>query len=162
MDERIDIDDQRVLSVLDKMLKQRRDSIEQYRAAGRDDLAIIEEQEMVVIQSFPPTPLSESDIAELITAAIADTGLNSIARHGKNNGAIKTAIARPRKAIGAVSDKIKAAQIKKGLFTDDGWPHSQHFIDNILDRVDIVEVIDRRVSLKKGCRNYLAWLPISQ
>ena len=52
VDERIDIDDQRVLSVLDKMLKQRRDSIEQYQAAGRDDLAVIEEQEMVVIQSL--------------------------------------------------------------------------------------------------------------
>ena len=52
VDERIDIDDLRVLSVLDKMLKQRRDSIEQYRTAGREDLALIEEQEMVVIQSF--------------------------------------------------------------------------------------------------------------
>ncbi|MEE3239891.1 MAG: GatB/YqeY domain-containing protein [Pseudomonadota bacterium] len=108
VDERIDIDDQRVLSVLDKMLKQRRDSIEQYRAAGRDDLAIIEEQEMVVIQSFLPTPLSEADIAELITAAIADTGANSIKDMGKIMAQLKPQL-QGRADIGAVSGKIKAA-----------------------------------------------------
>ena len=108
VDERIDIDDQRVLSVLDKMLKQRRDSIEQYRAAGRDDLAIIEEQEMVVIQSFLPTPLSEAEIAELITAAIADTGANSIKDMGKIMAQLKPQL-QGRADIGAVSGKIKAA-----------------------------------------------------
>lgn len=108
VDERIDIDDQRVLSVLDKMLKQRRDSIEQYRAAGRDDLAIIEEQEMVVIQSFLPTPLSEADIAELITAAIADTGAKSIKDMGKIMAQLKPQL-QGRADIGAVSGKIKAA-----------------------------------------------------
>ena len=108
VDERIDIDDQRVLSVLDKMLKQRRDSIEQYRAAGRDDLAIIEEQEMVVIQSFLPTPLSEADIAELIAAAIADTGANSIKDMGKIMAQLKPQL-QGRADIGAVSGKIKAA-----------------------------------------------------
>ena len=108
VDERIDIDDQRILSVLDKMLKQRRDSIEQYRAAGRDDLAVIEEQEMVVIQSFLPTPLSESDIAELITAAIADTGAKSIKDMGKIMARLKPQL-QGRADIGAVSDKIKAA-----------------------------------------------------
>jgi len=108
VDERIDIDDQRVLSVLDKMLKQRRDSIEQYRAAGRDDLAIIEEQEMVVIQSFLPTPLSEADIAELIAAAIADTGASSIKDMGKIMAQLKPQL-QGRADIGAVSGKIKAA-----------------------------------------------------
>ena len=108
VDERIDIDDQRVLSVLDKMLKQRRDSIEQYRAAGRDDLAVIEEQEMVVIQSFLPTPLSEAEIAKLITAAIADTGANSIKDMGKIMAQLKPQL-QGRADIGAVSGKIKAA-----------------------------------------------------
>ena len=108
VDERIDIDVQRILSVLDKMLKQRRDSIEQYRAAGRDDLAVIEEQEMVVIQSFLPTPLSESDIAELITAAIAETGAKSIKDMGKIMAQLKPQL-QGRADIGAVSDKIKAA-----------------------------------------------------
>jgi uncharacterized protein YqeY len=103
VDERIDIDDQRVLSVLDKMLKQRRDSIEQYRAAGRD-----EEQEMVVIQSFLPTPLSEADIAELIAAAIADTGASSIKDMGKIMAQLKPQL-QGRADIGAVSGKIKAA-----------------------------------------------------
>lgn len=108
VDERIDIDNQRVLSVLDKMLKQRRDSIEQYRAASRDDLAVIEEQEMVVIQSFLPTPLSESEIAELITAAIADTGASSIKDMGKIMAQLKPKL-QGRANIGAVSGKIKAA-----------------------------------------------------
>ncbi len=108
VDERIDIDDQRVLSVLDKMLKQRRDSIEQYQAAGRDDLAIIEEQEMVVIQSFLPTPLSETEIAELIAAAIADTGASSIKDMGKIMAQLKPQL-QGRADIGAVSGKIKAA-----------------------------------------------------
>ena len=108
VDERIDIDDQRVLSVLDKMLKQRRDSIEQYQAAGRDDLAIIEEQEMVVIQSFLPTPLSETEIAELIAAAIADTGASSIKDMGKIMAQLKPQL-QGRADIGAVSGKIKDA-----------------------------------------------------
>ena len=108
VDERIDIDNHRVLSVLDKMLKQRRDSIEQYRAASRDDLAVIEEQEMVVIQSFLPTPLSESEIAELITAAIADTGASSIKDMGKIMAQLKPKL-QGRADIGAVSGKIKAA-----------------------------------------------------
>jgi uncharacterized protein YqeY len=108
VDERIDIDNQRVLGVLDKMLKQRRDSIEQYRAASRDDLAVIEEQEMVVIQSFLPTPLSESEIAELITAAIADTGASSIKDMGKIMAQLKPKL-QGRADIGAVSGKIKAA-----------------------------------------------------
>ena len=108
VDERIDIDDQRVLTVLDKMLKQRRDSIEQYQAAGRDDLAIIEQQEMMVIQSFLPTPLSETEIAELIAAAIADTGASSIKDMGKIMAQLKPQL-QGRADIGAVSGKIKAA-----------------------------------------------------
>ena len=90
------------------MLKQRRDSIEQYRTAGREDLALIEEQEMVVIQSFLPTPLSEADIAELITAAIADTGAKSIKDMGKLMALLKPQL-QGRADIGAVSGKIKAA-----------------------------------------------------
>ena len=110
VDERIDIDDQRVLTVLDKMLKQRRDSIEQYQAAGRDDLAIIEQQEMMVIQSFLPTPLSETEIAELIAAAIADTGASSIKDMGKIMAQLKPQL-QGRADIGAVSGKIKAALV---------------------------------------------------
>ena len=71
VDERIDVDNDRVIVVLDKMLKQRRDSIEQYRAASREDLAVIEETEMVVIQTFLPEQLSEQEITDLITAAIS-------------------------------------------------------------------------------------------
>ncbi len=108
VDERIDIDDQRILTVMDKMLKQRRDSIEQYRAANRDDLALIEEQEMIVIQSFLPTPLSDEEITELINTAISDTGATSIKDMGKIMAQLKPTL-QGRADIGAVSGKIKAA-----------------------------------------------------
>ena len=108
VDERIDIDDQRILTVMDKMLKQRRDSIEQYRAANRDDLVLIEEQEMIVIQSFLPTPLSDEEITELINTAISDTGATSIKDMGKIMAQLKLTL-QGRADIGAVSGKIKAA-----------------------------------------------------
>ncbi|WP_373082545.1 GatB/YqeY domain-containing protein [Zhongshania sp.] len=107
VDERIDIDDARVLAVLDKMLKQRRDSISQYDSAGRVDLADQERFEMDVIQSFLPTPLSEAELDAMISAAIASTGADSI----KNMGPV-VAILKPqvqgRADMGMVSKKVKA------------------------------------------------------
>ncbi|HCX26150.1 MAG TPA: glutamyl-tRNA amidotransferase, partial [Cellvibrionales bacterium] len=107
-DERIDVDNDRVIAVLDKMLKQRRDSIEQYRAADREDLAVIEETEMVVIQTFLPAQLSEQEIADLITAAISASGAESMKDMGKVMGILKPQL-QGRADVGAVSGKIKAA-----------------------------------------------------
>ena len=78
VDERIDPDDVRVTSILDKMVKQRRDSIKQFTDAGRDELAAKEQSEIEVIQEFLPQPLSAEEIASLIEDAIASTGAASM------------------------------------------------------------------------------------
>lgn len=108
VDERIDVDNDRVIATLDKMLKQRRDSIEQFRKAEREDLALIEEQEMVVIQSFLPAQLSDDDITALISDAIKQSGAESMKDMGKVMGILKPQL-QGRADIGAVSGKIKAA-----------------------------------------------------
>lgn len=107
VDERIEIDDARCLAILDKMCKQRRDSISQYESAGREDLASVERQEMDVIQSFMPTPLSDEELDELISKAIADTGADSIKAMGQVVGQLKPVV-QGRADMGAVSRMIKA------------------------------------------------------
>ena len=89
VDERIEVDDQRLVAIMDKMIKQRRDSITQYEAAGRDELAAIEIAEIKVIQDFLPTALTEQEIDELIQAAIATTGAESMRDMGKVMGELK-------------------------------------------------------------------------
>jgi uncharacterized protein YqeY len=110
VDERIDIDDQRLIAIMDKMVKQRRDSITQYEAAGRNELAAIEIAEIKVIQDFLPTALTEQEIAELIQAAIASTGAESMRDMGKVMGIIKPQI-QGRADAGVVSDSVKKALI---------------------------------------------------
>lgn len=83
VDERITIDDTRMLTILDKMLKQRRESVSQFQKADRQDLVEIEQAEMVIIQSFLPQPLSEAEITQLISAAMAETGAKSVQDMGK-------------------------------------------------------------------------------
>ncbi|MCH8531258.1 MAG: GatB/YqeY domain-containing protein [Saccharospirillum sp.] len=107
VDERIELDDARVLAVLDKMNKQRRDSIAQFDAAGRDDLAAIEREEMEVIATFLPAALSEEDINALIQDAIATTGATGMQDMGKVMGLLKPKV-QGRADMGAVSQKIKA------------------------------------------------------
>ncbi len=107
VDERIDPDDTRVLAILDKMVKQRRDSVEQYRNGGRDDLAEQEEAELAVIQEFLPAQLSDEELETLIEAAIADTGAGSMKDMGKVMGVIRPKV-QGRADMGAVSQRIKA------------------------------------------------------
>ncbi|NKI16616.1 GatB/YqeY domain-containing protein [Spongiibacter sp. KMU-166] len=107
VDERIEIDDARCLAVLDKMCKQRRDSISQYEGAGREDLASVERQEMEVIQSFMPNPLSADELDQLISQAIADTGADSIKAMGQVVAQLKPAV-QGRADMGEVSRLIKA------------------------------------------------------
>lgn len=108
VDERIEIEDARTLAVLDKMVKQRRDSIAQYESAGRQELADVEIAEIAVIQDFLPAALTEGEIAELIAQAIADTGAESMRDMGKVMGIIKPKI-QGRADAGAVSGLIKKA-----------------------------------------------------
>tara|TARA_R110001583_G_scaffold59875_3_gene178119 strand:- start:1123 stop:1575 length:453 start_codon:yes stop_codon:yes gene_type:complete len=107
VDERIDVDDARALAVLDKMLKQRRDSISQYDSAGRVDLADQERFEMDIIQSFLPTPLSEAELDALISAAISSTGADSIKNMGQVVAILKPQV-QGRADMGMVSQKVKS------------------------------------------------------
>ena len=108
VDERIELDDARILSVLDKMLKQRRDSISQFEAAGRNDLADQEKYEMGVVQEFLPAQLTSAEIDALIAAAIAATGANSMQDMGKVMGQLKPQL-QGRADLGKVSAQIKAS-----------------------------------------------------
>ncbi|SCZ53023.1 GatB/YqeY domain-containing protein [Thiohalomonas denitrificans] len=107
VDERIELDDAEVLAVLDKMVKQRNDSITQYRDAGRNELAAKEEAELSVIQEFMPAPLSEAELDALIDQAIADTGAASMKDMGKVMGVLKPKV-QGRADMGALSAKVKA------------------------------------------------------
>ncbi|NND68368.1 MAG: GatB/YqeY domain-containing protein [Halioglobus sp.] len=107
VDERIDVDDARALAVLDKMVKQRRDSIEQYEAAGRDELAAQEQTEIDVIQEFLPAQLGEEEIAAMIDAALGSVDAQGMAAMGPVMGILKPQL-QGRADMGAVSKLVKA------------------------------------------------------
>jgi len=107
VDERIEVDDARALVILDKMAKQRRDSISQFRGAGRDDLADAETQELAVIAEFLPQPLTADEITALIEQAVADSGAAGAADMGKVMALLKPAI-QGRADMAAVSKQVKA------------------------------------------------------
>ena len=107
VDERIELNDEQVLAVLDKMVKQRRESLEQFRQAGRDDLADKEQFELDLIQTYLPEPLSEQQLAELIRAAIAEVGASTIRDMGSVMGALRSQV-QGRADMKAVSQAVKA------------------------------------------------------
>ncbi|WP_297800325.1 GatB/YqeY domain-containing protein [Arenimonas sp. GDDSR-1] len=111
VDERIEMTDELVLAVLEKMLKQRKDSISQYEAAGRTDLADIEKFESGIIQAYLPQPLSQAEVEALVARAIADTGAEGPQAMGKVIAALKPQLAG-RADMGAVSGMVKAALSK--------------------------------------------------
>ncbi len=106
VDERISLDDKEVIVVLDKMLKQRRDSLAQYEKAERQDLAEQEAFEIKVIQNYMPQPLSESELAALIETAITETGATSIKELGKVMGYLKPKV-QGRADMRALSTNLK-------------------------------------------------------
>ncbi|MCQ3828663.1 GatB/YqeY domain-containing protein [Microbulbifer elongatus] len=108
VDERIELDDARILALLDKMTKQRRDSIAQYEKAGRPELAEVEQQEIDVIQDFLPEQLSEAEIQEIVAAAVKETGASSMADMGKVMALVKPQV-QGRADMGAVSKLVKAS-----------------------------------------------------
>jgi uncharacterized protein YqeY len=107
VDERIELNDEQVLAVLDKMVKQRRESLEQYRQAGRDDLAAKEQFELDLIQNYLPEPLSEHELAELIRSTIAEVGASSIRDMGSVMSALRGQV-QGRADMKAVSQAVKA------------------------------------------------------
>lgn len=106
VDQRTELDDGQVVAVLDKMLKQRRESIRQYREAGRDDLAEAEEAEVLVIQDFLPQPFAEHEIDEMVKQAVVQSGAASIKDMGKVMTILKPQM-QGRADMSVVSAKIK-------------------------------------------------------
>lgn len=107
VDKRETPDDAVMLALLDKMVKQRRESIEQYASAGRDDLVAKEQYELGIIQEFLPTPLTDQEIDALIDKIIAETGASSVKDMGKVMGRLKPELTG-RADMAAVSTRIKA------------------------------------------------------
>lgn len=108
IDERIELDDAQTLAVVEKQIKQRRDSIDQYDKAGRDDLAARERAELEVLSAYLPAQASEQEIAAAIDAAITDTGATGMRDMGKVMGVLKTSLAG-KADMGAMSAQVKAA-----------------------------------------------------
>ena len=107
VDSRTDLDDAGVLGVLNKMLKQRRDSLEQFTAAGRDDLAAKESFEIQTIEQYMPQPLSDAEVDAAIGETIAQTGAQSMRDMGKVMGQLKSAM-EGRADLAKVSQLVKA------------------------------------------------------
>jgi uncharacterized protein YqeY len=107
VDERIEIDDARALAIMDKMVKQRRDSISQFEIAGRDELAAIERAEINVIQEFLPQQLNEDEILAIIDEALSGIDATGMAAMGPLMGVIKPKL-QGRADMGAVSKLVKA------------------------------------------------------
>ncbi len=106
VDERIVLDDAQVTGVLEKMLKQRKDSIEQYTAAGRDDLAAVERAESAVIQAYLPEPLGDAEIDLIVARAISESGASGPKDMGKVIGLVRPQVAG-RADMGAISELVK-------------------------------------------------------
>jgi uncharacterized protein YqeY len=107
VDQRIVLTDEQTLAVLDKMLKQRRDSISQYTAAGRTDLADVESAEVLIIQEYMPQALTDAEIDALVGQAIAETGAEGVAGIGKVMAVLKPQM-QGRADMAQVSARVKA------------------------------------------------------
>ncbi len=111
VDERVELVDADVLAIIDKMLKQRRDSITQYEAAGRQELADVEKFEISVLQTYMPQQMSEAEVAAAITQAVAASGAAGVQDMGKVMAILKPQLAG-RADLGKVSGQVKAALSK--------------------------------------------------
>ncbi|ODS61962.1 MULTISPECIES: GatB/YqeY domain-containing protein [unclassified Arenimonas] len=108
VDERVEMTDALVLGVLEKMVKQRKDSISQYEAANREDLATIERNELAVIETYLPAKMSEAEVAAAVAAAKAETNAQGPADMGKLMAVLKPALAG-KADMGLVSQLVKKA-----------------------------------------------------
>ncbi|HCG78767.1 MULTISPECIES: GatB/YqeY domain-containing protein [Thalassolituus] len=107
VDERIEVDDARALQILDKMCKQRRDSIKQYQDAGRDELAAVEQAEIDVISEFLPEAISDEELSQMVSDAIAQSGAAGMQDMGKVMGILKPKV-QGRADMGKVSQMVKS------------------------------------------------------
>ena len=107
VDDRIELDDSAISSIVEKLIKQRKDSISQFQSAGRDDLVAAEQGELVVLQAYLPEQLSAAEVEAAVVAAIAESGASSAKDMGKVMGMLKSRLAG-RADMGQVSALIKS------------------------------------------------------
>jgi uncharacterized protein YqeY len=107
VDERIELDDAQVLSVIEKMIKQRRESIAQYEKAARKDLADVEKAEIEILSGYMPAQMSEADVEKLVQSTISETGASGVKDMGKVMAALKAKLAG-KADMGKVSGLVKA------------------------------------------------------
>lgn len=107
VDQRIEVQDTDILAILDKMIKQRRDSLSQFESAGRQELADVEKEEIKTLQTYMPQQLNDEEISSLIDAALSESGAETMRDMGKVMAILKPKM-QGRADMGAVSGKIKA------------------------------------------------------
>ena len=107
VDERIDLDDAAVLAIIEKMIKQRRESAEQYRAGQRPELAEAEEAEIAILQTYLPEPLSDAEVDQIIDQAITELGVTDMSGMGQVMGQVKASL-QGRADMRAVSGRVRA------------------------------------------------------
>jgi uncharacterized protein YqeY len=111
VDERIELDDGTVVAIIEKLIKQRKDSISQFQAAKRDDLVAIESAEMIILQAYMPEQMSEAEVAAVVAKAVAEVGATGQQDMGKVMGLVKSQLAG-KADMGVVSAQVKAALTK--------------------------------------------------
>jgi uncharacterized protein YqeY len=111
VDERIELDDGAVVAIIEKLIKQRKDSISQFQAAKRDDLVAIENAELIVLQAYMPEQMSEAEVAAVVAKAVAEVGAAGPQDMGKVMGLVKSQLAG-KADMGVVSAQVKAALTK--------------------------------------------------
>jgi uncharacterized protein YqeY len=111
VDERIELDDAAVIAIVEKLIKQRKDSISQFQAANRDDLVAIENAELVVLQAYMPAQMSEAEVAAVVAKVVAEVGATGPQDMGKVMGVVKPQLAG-KADMGVVSAQVKAALTK--------------------------------------------------
>ena len=111
VDERIELDDAAVIAIVEKLIKQRKDSISQFQAANREDLVAIENAELVVLQAYMPAQMSEAEVAAVVAKAVAEVGATGPQDMGKVMGVVKPQLAG-KADMGVVFAQVKAALTK--------------------------------------------------
>jgi uncharacterized protein YqeY len=111
VDERVELDDSAVIAIVEKLIKQRKDSISQFQAANREDLVAIENAELVVLQAYMPAQMSEAEVAAVVAKAVAEVGATGPQDMGKVMGIVKPQLAG-KADMGVVSAQVKAALTK--------------------------------------------------
>ena len=107
VDERIELDDSAVVAIIEKLIKQRKDSISQFQAAKRDDLVAIESAELIILQAYMPEQMSEAEVAAVVAKAVAEVGATGPQDMGKVMGLVKSQLAG-KADMGVVSAQVKA------------------------------------------------------